>query len=368
MRLKRSILLALLIVFIVYFEVHSCSDDRSVAPVPAGEEIGDLVCFASDVFFLDESRGWVVGAKGTIVNGGESWISSIVSESDLNNVQFIDADRGWAVGESGRIYRSVDGGETWERAIFSGYPADTDLYRIRFLDENLGFVLGYYGVFRTNDGGGIWENNWLPVVPTRGAWDMSVVDDGIAYLLGSRWTDTDPYLVWRTEDGGMTWNGIEGSRASDLRAVLSICFVDRDTGWVGGGVVMKTDDGGATWRTQLAEATVRRFLFFDQDAGFAVGGRTVLRTNDGGETWVDVSPVIDGPIDLRNLHFLDCDRGWVVGRAGIETIDGVTAARSVLFSTTDGGESWSVREFLFDYSPWASELLDGEAAFTGSGD
>ena len=363
MRVKRSILIALLVVLIVYVEIHSCSDDSAVAPEPPGPAIDDLVCLASDVFFLDDSRGWVVGSKGTVmrtVDGGVHWTASSTGETDLNNVQFIDPELGWAVGEAGRIFRSIDGGATWERAVFSGYPMDTDLYRVRFLNDSLGFVLGYYGVFRTDDGGMLWQNNWLPVVSTRGAWDMSVINESTAYLIGTRWTDSDPYLLWRSEDGGITWTGVEGSRSSVLRAVLSVSFVDRDTGWVGGGVVMKTTDGGGTWTTQLEEATVRRFFFLDRNCGFAVGGTTIIRTTDGGDTWVDVSPVDDELLDLRNAYFLDRNRGWAVGRFGIETVEGVPVARSVVMKTTDGGETWETMEFLYDCSPWIEELLAGE--------
>ena len=189
-----------------------------------------------------------------------------------------------------------------------------------FFNENLGYVLGYGGVYRTENGGQDWVNNWLPVVPYRGAWDMSFADDRTGYLLGSRYTDPDPSILYRTTDGGATWTGVAGSKASILRTVLAISFVDGMTGWAGGGVIMKTTDGGESWTTQVPIATVREFLSFEAAHGFAVGGKTILRTKDGGDTWENVTPKDDRIKDLRSVYFLDANermgRRPRSGRAG----------------------------------------------------
>ncbi|HSG29441.1 MAG TPA: hypothetical protein VLA34_13245, partial [Candidatus Krumholzibacterium sp.] len=62
MQLRRSVLVALMLIFFIYFEIHSCSEDSSVMPEPP-VEIPNLLCNANEVFFLDSDRGWVAGQR-----------------------------------------------------------------------------------------------------------------------------------------------------------------------------------------------------------------------------------------------------------------------------------------------------------------
>jgi photosystem II stability/assembly factor-like uncharacterized protein len=67
-----------------------------------------------DVSFVDESRGWAVGASGTILHtadGGQSWSyqPTPVTE-ELRAVCFTAPDEGWAVGAAGSILVTVSGG------------------------------------------------------------------------------------------------------------------------------------------------------------------------------------------------------------------------------------------------------------------
>lgn len=362
MQLRRSILLALLIIFIIYFEIHSCSEDRVTEPNGSTPVASDLVCGAHGVFFLDHDTGWVIGALGTIMyttDGGDSWHGVVIPDVTLTDIFFLDRSRGWVVGGNGRMYRTYDGGATWERAIFSGTPQNTDLYEIRFMGDSLGFVLGYDGVYRTTDAGFRWENNWLPVILEKGAWNMSFVDDTIGFLLGSSWMEPDPELVYKTGDGSVSWCAVEGSRSSVLRGVMTIEFIDGNTGWAGGGVIMKTADGGATWSMQREEATVRDFHFEDALRGYAVGGKAILRTEDGGTSWRDITPADERIVDLRALCFLDAFHGFVVGRGVDEACGEKIYKVSLVLETTDGGDTWSIADFLFDYTPYHTVEIDG---------
>jgi photosystem II stability/assembly factor-like uncharacterized protein len=344
-----------MIIFFIYFEIHSCAEDRPIEPGIPAPVASNLVCGARDVFFLDHETGWVLGSLGTIMrttDGGETWKGASIPDAELNSVYFLDRMRGWVVGKDGRIYQSHDGGAGWERSIFSGTPNDSDLYEIRFIDENLGFILGYDGLYRTEDAGMIWENYWLPVIPRKGAWNMSLVNNSTAYLLGSSWMDPDPELVHKTEDGGLSWRAVEGSESSVLRAVMTIEFIDESNGLAGGGVIMKTTDGGNSWTMRLEEATVREFHFTDPSTGYAVGGRKILRTADRGDSWEDITPADERIFDLRCVHFIDATHGFVVGRGEDMTHDTNLYKVSIVLETEDGGESWRIEEFLYDFTAY----------------
>ncbi|MCK4537763.1 MAG: hypothetical protein KAV42_03080 [Candidatus Krumholzibacteria bacterium] len=360
MQLRRSVLIALMVVLFIYFEIHSCSDDNTVAPEP-GPDIPNLIHNANSIFFLDSDHGWVAGQEGTIlvtVNGGIEWVPVKVGDEDLKSISFLDHMNGWLVGKDNSIYNSDDGGLTWNRQLFPSYSQDDDFFDVLFFNSTKGFVLGYPGVFVTEDGGVEWQNNWLPVVPARGAWDMSLVDEIRGYLLGSRWTESDPELLYRTDDGGLNWWAVEGSNASILRTILTIEFLDMSTGWAGGGMVLKTVDGGSNWQVQLEASTVREFDFIDQATGFAVGGHTILKTIDGGSVWTDITPEDERIVDLRSICFLDAMNGWVTGRGRQSVIGEKTFQYSVIMSTGDGGSNWDICEFAWDIT----------GSVTGSGD
>ncbi len=357
MQLRRSILLAIMIVLIIYFEIHSCSEDSITIPDDNGKNgpVPGLICEANDIFFIDEQTGWAVGAHGTGMytrDGGTTWTGFVLDDIRLTDINFRDPDNGWIVGKNAMIFSSDDSGVTWNRRIFSGYPVDDDLYQVVFFNEQLGYIQGYHGVFRTDDGGMMWENNWLPIVTYRGTWDMSIVDEGTAFLLGSRWTESDPILLYKTDDGGITWVGIEGSRSSVMKAMLTICFMDEMTGWAGGGIIKKTTDGGETWEIQIDQASVREFCFLDDERGFAVGGGTILRTTDGGICWEDVTPDDARVVDLRSVSFITNLKGWIIGRSNDEITGTKTIKHSIVLMTDDGGESWTFKDFPFDYTEY----------------
>jgi photosystem II stability/assembly factor-like uncharacterized protein len=112
----------------------------------------------TDVQFIDEMHGWVVGITGSIfltTDGSATWqeIPSGTFES-LGSVHFIDYNNGWTVGDAGTILRTRDGGFTWEQQ-FSGVAANT-LTSVCFVDTMNGWATGERGtILHTTDGGGI---------------------------------------------------------------------------------------------------------------------------------------------------------------------------------------------------------------------
>jgi photosystem II stability/assembly factor-like uncharacterized protein len=363
MQLRRSVLLSLLIIAFIIFETHSCSEDRSVEPDPPLEIKNELLG-ANDLYFTDVDHGWVVGRMGTAIltdDGGDTWTPIKIDELDMKGVYFSDTQNGWVVGRLGKFYSSSDGGHTWERQVFTGYPQMDDLFEVRFVNDTEGFILGYHGVFVTEDGGSDWVNNWLPIVEYRGAWSMSIVDADCAYMMGSQWTESDPELIYVTEDGGLTWAAVPGSNASILRGIVTIEFNDRQTGWAGGAAVMKTVDGGRTWATQIDPATVREFFIHNAMTVVGVGKSSILRTTDGGVTWTDVAPVDERIVDLRTVHFVDASYGWIAGTGREDVIDGRSVAYTVVLTTTDGGATWSVREFSYETTGLESAAIEETA-------
>lgn len=144
-----------------------------------------------------------------------------------------------------------------------------------------------------------------------------------------------------------------------------LAAVDRDTAWLAGtgGTVLRTTDGGASWRNVsppgAGDLQFRDVEAFDARRAvvLAIGegeASRVYRTDDGGRTWTE---------SFRNTDpaaFYDC-MAFFDRRHGLAMSDPVDGKFRIL-STSDGGRSWRV--LPADGMPAA---LDGEAGFAASG-
>jgi hypothetical protein len=133
-------------------------------------------------------------------------------------------------------------------------------------------------------------------------------------------------------------------------------FVDASTGWVVGGLIYKTTDGGLTWTQQfLPPDLLFSVSFADALHGWAVGwGPTLLRTTDGGPTWTPQA--VPGTTNaLFAVQALGPDVAWIAGANGL-------VARTV-----DGGQDWQL-EPLPGLASWPIEalsFLDAEQGWAG---
>ncbi len=146
------------------------------------------------------------------------------------------------------------------------------------------------------------------------------------YAAGMRGT------ILKTVDGGQTWRK---QSAHTTTGLCDIHFpVDAVTGYAvgGGGVILKTTDGGAHWN-QLASgtsATLRSVYFLDANTGFVGGdGQTLLKTTDGGRTW-SAKYIREGSICAIQFP-QNGPTGYASGTYG---------SIGQVYKTVDGGETW----------------------------
>lgn len=162
--------------------------------------------------------------------------------------------------------------------------------------------------------------------------------------------------IYVSNDAGLSWTQAEVPVSVDLTAVR---FVSADVGWAVGhdGVVLRTDDGGTSWKLVLdgrraskimqtfyrervaagdeaaqpeldeverfvEEDGARPFLdvwFDNAQDGFIVGAwGLILRTQDGGRTWQPWMHRTDNP-DMQHLNAIRRIGGrlWIVGERGL---------------------------------------------------
>ena len=191
-------------------------------------------------------------------------------------------------------------------------------------------------VFKTTDGGASWVQIAVPtaLIPTGNHtfYAIDAIDANNVLVGGSN------NSMYRTANGGTTWNSCTGVVSSQTR---SICFWNATNGVaVGlGGRVLTSTDGGATWAsTQPIPGTdnSKALLACAVPSASAVyiGGQRgiVLKSTDGAVNW-SVGSYVDVPgASGITVGFYDMNTGMV---------GGFIANASVLIKTTDMGTTWS---------------------------
>ena len=133
------------------------------------------------------------------------------------------------------------------------------------------------------------------------------------------------------------------ARQSDWEArFYDVFFIDEKTGWAVGNhegntayevfesVIAHTTDGGKTWEPQRSgvhDHPLREVQFVDAQKGWIAGENgIILHTKDSGETWVKQTTNTSNA--LFDLQFLSAEEGWAVGDWG-----------TALY-TKNGGDTW----------------------------
>jgi photosystem II stability/assembly factor-like uncharacterized protein len=267
---------------------------------------------------LSETDAWAVGNYGAIyrtTNGGRTWEArESPTKVPLFSIDFANAEVGWAVGKSAEILGTTDGGKTWKRQK-SPIPPSKHLFKVSAASPTHVWAVGDWGAIAvTTDGGATWEDRSLPKLVVRGEErpdrvESIVLEDVVLYD-----------IAWADARHGV----IVGEFAT----------------------VLVTTDGGATWvkRTPPTEKTLFGAHFASPDEGWVVGiDGLVLHTTDAGRTWT-VQHGNPEPATIDELAFTDAlaNPGMyavaVVGTTGV-----VVGDTGTLLLSSDGGRSWDTR-------------------------
>lgn len=200
------------------------------------------------IFFVDQTTGWAVGARGIILktaDGGSSWITQHAAGAsrDLTAISMIDTSTGIAVGKKETILKTTDGGTTWisEQNGLQSWTRK-DLLHVTLVDATSGIATGKNGaILKTLDGGASWS-----LTPGRGISsmnDISFTDMLRGWAVGKRGA------ISKTTDGGSSWTPVKPNGQNVTTSALTrVSFSDQLHGWAAGAsVVLSTADGGNAW-------------------------------------------------------------------------------------------------------------------------
>ncbi|HTX67880.1 MAG TPA: YCF48-related protein [Thermoleophilia bacterium] len=262
----------------------AAADGRAVFAGDAGTVLGPGAAGASwpvarvagggklDAVALRGGVTWVAGAGGTVARraGAGRWrVLPAPTGADLHAV---DAPSDHAVvvaGDDGTLLTSADDGRTWTAAT----GVEDDLFALAFPDGQHGWAGGgaAFGearadVARSDDGGASWSWSELP------AWGrvrgLCFTDPQTGWAAVEDWGvdgDRPQGSVFMTADGGASWV----RQLTTGHVLLGVTMAADGTGWAWGedGTVLRTEDGGVSWRPLDAGTDGSIFAAVAQPAG-----------------------------------------------------------------------------------------------------
>src|SRR5438093_4204052 len=285
--------------------------------------------------------------------------------------KMVSASTGWSWVDSATLWRTTDGGAHWTNVSPPSPPGRLSPYTdtAYLLDTSHAWVAEsspgadggagpYVTTFRTTDGGRTWHEG----APIGGqSPNLFFIDQNHGWLLLP--TQGTSASLYSTDDAGLHWN-FTSSAPWTVRPTSvgrsTITFTSLTTGWISGGNLMVTHDGGVTWHVQPLPVTlstgsyVGSPTFFDLQRGITwfdpqptapsccprarPDPAPLLATSDGGSTWVARSLPGEAPLQLA-LNFVDANHGWAIGGTVAEW-DAVPSVPLPLYRTNDGGLTW----------------------------
>jgi len=195
------------------------------------------------------------------------------------------------------------------------------------------------GLVRTTDAGRSWRSFPVDDVPDRPSPGAFFVAGSSAWLIRQRGSSV--VVTHAPPRDGTTTSRVSVSTARSLAS--SVAFIDSRRGWLSiGPTVYRTADGGRSWTLVTRDSPVRGPLHFvDAQVGWSLG-HEVARTDDGGKTWTAQHPPAPFdpalPVAFEALSFF--------GSSGVLEVTVPTGmmAGLVFDVTSDGGRTWTMRD------------------------
>jgi photosystem II stability/assembly factor-like uncharacterized protein len=278
-----------------------------------------------DLHFFNDSTGWICsmtrignGNRNVIAYTKNSFLNWDTTIIQMGRGLFITFNNDGQVGLTGEgaVIRTINRGQTWEKAVSVGSIGGGSIGRMDFASDSIVWGSGTQGtILKSTDAGLTWKLKQPEFIHSYELYSgLSVVNDDTVFCLSST------QLV-STSDGGDSWKEI--IFPPGYPRMVDIKFIDKDYGWIIGEyrTILRTTNGGKKWEDQSPKPTMSdAFNSIDAlDYSTAIVSSTqgaIFRTDDSGKTWVEQIPRNVFP-RIESVQIINKDVAYAVGASGL---------------------------------------------------
>lgn len=265
--------------------VGGCAHDRP-APIVCSTDGGatwaleDFVSRRDFYAVTADARGdlWVAGAGGTLLTRRKgTWKRLRTGIKEHISRVWCDAPgSAYVLAHPHTLARTLDDGRTWETLV-----SGTEVKLRGLCSDRAGTfaAVGVGNVIVRSEGGGRWEAAQVDAPPSEGPQGgLSAVRSFGA----GRFVAAGDALVVRSDDGGRTWRDVTPACVKERGSVTSLCVTPKGTWYLGSlERIFRSDDEGATWVVEHTLAsTLHRWVYGldvdDDGRGVAVGPHSTV--------------------------------------------------------------------------------------------
>lgn len=295
------------------------------------------------ISIVDASVVWAIAFDNTIIpadvtikeftrstDGGLTWTPGTInlgantSAFGTSSITAVSSTTAWVsvygdTANPGGIWKTVDGGLTWNKQTTAAFNLDSYVNFVHFWDANNGIAhgdpeSGEFEIYTTSDGGTNWSRVNGANIPDPDAGGEYGYENLYEVSGNNIWFGTDLGRIYKSTDKGLTWtvNSIPSPSTDFQLDSLTFSDIDPNNGFLVTYYSQKlfsTVDGGATW----SEVTKTGNLY-NTDIAFIPGTSILVSAAsanplgssysiDNGLTWITIDGIAHGKLAFLNDTF-----------------------------------------------------------------
>lgn len=291
------------------------------------------------MFTLTGNVLWVVGSNGTIYrspDGGATFQTRSIGTTNYNSITGKAPLNMWIAGDNGTILISTNAGNA-----FTQYNTGVseNFNSIHFADNNTGWVACTNGkIYESTNGGLNWTQQVTPTANNLST--IKFIDASTGVAGGNNGT------ILITTNGGSNWN------QASLPVNNSILSIDIKNSTIfascSDGIVLKSTNLGNVWSVIDYKVTTKPDItgisMISSNTYYSCGtGGFIRKSTDGGNTFTfQNNPAW---VNLGKIYFYDSTQGWAL-----------SSNTNIVLRTINGGANWNMPNGTTQTLSWTLKI------------